>query len=290
MTRPFFTLLIFFLALADSVSANGKEWMKDIPDRTPLTEITIPGTHNAGALHEPYPGTAQCQSLTITQQLDAGVRFLDFRCRHLKDQFHIYHGPINQKLTFAKCLNDLENFLKTHPSETVIVSINGAHQPKDNTRSFTATLQSYLKPDAWWLRQNIPTLGEARGKLILLRRFSSDEKIGLDATHWKSKDLHKTDHLIIQDLYKPADANAKWKVIQKAFQSQEKGKLLLNFTSGYLSNGLGIPNIKRISTPINKNLTAYFNKAKKRPHGIVILDFITPRLAAAIYKTQAPHN
>jgi hypothetical protein len=40
-----------------------------------LSAITIPGTHDAGALYDPVyaPGTTKCQNLSISDQLIAGA-------------------------------------------------------------------------------------------------------------------------------------------------------------------------------------------------------------------------
>ena len=49
------TLLISLLAFLPlgkvEASAKGTEWMKELPDNTPLREMSIPGTHDSGALH-----------------------------------------------------------------------------------------------------------------------------------------------------------------------------------------------------------------------------------------------
>lgn len=183
------TLLLLSL---QSILAEEVPWMKAIPAKTPLSLLTIPGTHNSGALHEPLQGTAKCQSLNIEEQLFAGVRFLDIRCRHQRNKFHIYHVPIDQKLSFTECLKSIENYLANHPSETVIVSIKEEHRAAKTTRSFLQTFERYLKPEHWWLFENISLLSEARGKIIRLRRFTSRKTLGIPATNWQCKERHET--------------------------------------------------------------------------------------------------
>jgi 1-phosphatidylinositol phosphodiesterase len=280
--------LLALLSTSPPLMAGGPDWMAGLPDRTPITRITIPGTHNSAALHEPLPSTAACQSLTIPGQLEAGVRFLDLRCRHLNDRFHIFHGPVDQRTSFHDCLTALKTFLKAHPTETVIVSINRAHKTTNATRSFTATFETYLTPGDWWIRNELRTLGEARGKIILLRRFASEKHLGISATNWRSQARHATRQLVIQDLYGPGSVAAKWTAVSAAFNIKEPDKLHLNFTSGYLRNGLGIPNIRAISGPMHRHLTAYLAKAPHRPHGVVILDFATPDLTEAIFRLNFP--
>ena len=44
-------------------------WMSQLSDRVSLASLNIPGTHNSAALQEPFPKTAKCQTLSITEQL-----------------------------------------------------------------------------------------------------------------------------------------------------------------------------------------------------------------------------
>ncbi len=109
-----------------------------------ISRLSIPGTHNSGATIEKLSGTAKCQNLTIGQQLDAGVRFLDIRCRHTNDGFTIYHGSVNQNLRFTEVLDVTLGFLTANPGETVIMSVKEAHKSENNTRGFEATFDSYV--------------------------------------------------------------------------------------------------------------------------------------------------
>ena len=290
MKSLFFVVFCLLLCVLGSGQALGGEpahWMKGLPDDTSLCELAIPGTHNTAALYEPLDGTARCQSLTISEQLKIGVRFLDLRCRHVQDEFHLYHGIINQKLTFAACLVELEKFLTAHPSETIIVSINETSGAKENTRSFPDTFKESIKNKNWWLKEKLPKLGEARGKLILLRRFKSKIALGIPATNWRSNQLHQTKQLIIQDYFSPKNADEKWKAVENAFKVKNQAKLKLNFCSGYLKGKFGLPNILKISNPVNKKLGNYLPKVKHFDGSIVILDFVTPELANAILRLNA---
>ena len=83
------------------------DWMAGAADARLLSELSIPGTHDSGAQYEPYPGLSKNQDLTIAQQLAAGVRYLDIRCRNVDDRFSIYHGSIDQGQTFDDVLATL---------------------------------------------------------------------------------------------------------------------------------------------------------------------------------------
>jgi 1-phosphatidylinositol phosphodiesterase len=146
-----------------SLSLNN--WMGMLPDQTSISGISIPGTHDSGATKEPISGTAKCQDLSIADQLNAGVRYLDIRCRHIDNGFAIHHGAIYQNLNFNDVITACLNFLNSHPTETIIMSVKEEHTPSNNTRTFEQTFDSYVQQNAskWALENNVPTLGSIRG-------------------------------------------------------------------------------------------------------------------------------
>lgn len=94
--------------------------------------------------------SGQCQNLTITGQLEAGVRGLDLRYRYDDGAFHIYHGDAqeglagvvqvcycydehNQRLTLEKCFKEVSAFLQKHPSEFVLISVSNEGGNYDQT-------------------------------------------------------------------------------------------------------------------------------------------------------------
>ena len=284
-------LNILLLSMVTNVGfAVQADWMSKIPDKESLAAINIPGTHNSGATREPILGTAKCQSMTLREQLEAGTRFFDIRCRHSKNQFEIYHGLVSQNLTFTDVVKAFKTHLQNHPSETIVVSIKQEYKPTQNSHSFTQTLQHYIdQAEAiWYLKESIPSLGTVRGKIVLLRRFASQKPFGIPATDWKSNGFHKAEKIFIQDRYSLPDANTKWNIIKQAFLFSTKEKsnlqLHLHYTSGYTKTRFGLPDILSISTSINQQLINYFKTASHNRHGFIIVDFMTPELAKSIYQ------
>src|SRR3954471_12390805 len=121
--RSVVVLGLIALAACSSEPAGDTDWMASLADATSLAALTIPGTHDAGAIHEPAAGIAKTQTLTFAEQLDAGIRYFDVRCRNFDDQFLIYHGSIDQDQTFDDVVGTMVGFLAAHPSETLVVSI-----------------------------------------------------------------------------------------------------------------------------------------------------------------------
>ena len=72
--------------------------MTALRDDLRLSELSIPGTHESMARF----GTdyAECQSMTLADQLQSGIRVLDIRCAVAKPIFQIYHGIAYQHASF----------------------------------------------------------------------------------------------------------------------------------------------------------------------------------------------
>ena len=88
-------------ATEDSTTTASHAFMAELPNEAPLSALVLPGTHDSGATVDMVlPGTAKCQSLTIGEQLSIGVRFFDIRLRRVEGSLHVYHGEVDQKLSF----------------------------------------------------------------------------------------------------------------------------------------------------------------------------------------------
>lgn len=280
-----------------SPTYNLKNWMGAIGNNTIISRITIPGTHDSGALHESIRGTAKCQSLTIAQQLDAGVRFLDVRCRHYNNTFEIHHGSVYQKINFDNVLNACWTFLQKNPTETIIMSVKDEHTASGNNRSYEQTFNSYVnkKRSGWYLGGGLPKLGDVRGKIVLLRRFAKNSgTLGIAASNWPdntSFTISGNNNVVIrvQDQYKVSNNTNKWNAVTTRFNQSvvDNGNTLyLNYTSGYKPLIFGIPSITSTSNTINPRVTSYFSSHTSGRYGIVIGDFATASRNGLIVATN----
>jgi len=270
--------------------------MSSIDDELLLSDLSIPGTHESAALHEPIAGTAKCQNLPLDEQLAAGVRYFDIRTRHLDDAFSIFHGPISELLSFDDVLATFSGFLDAHMSEAVIMSIKEESEPGNDTRSFEDTFASYVAkdPDRWYLGASVPTLGDVRGKIVLLRRFAATTSpLGLDASGWADDTtftLTTAATLRVQDAYQVSDDSAKWMAIGSLLTEAAMpvpSTLYLNYTSGYQTHS-GLPNTPDVANTINQQLDAFLaDPANAHVHlGVLAMDLVSDSRVAAVAATN----
>ena len=177
------------LAISFSVRQDPATWMSQVPDNLLLSQLTIPGTHDSASLFENATslGFAKTQDLNLADQLNLGVRFFDIR---LNKNLDVYHGPVFQHLTFSQVMSTCADFLRTNPSETILMLIN-ASDPGTNNKNpdaFARAVSNAMNGagGVWSLGNKIPTLGDVRGTIQLLRRYpaGSTTPLGIDVTDW----------------------------------------------------------------------------------------------------------
>ncbi|MGC0417522.1 phosphatidylinositol-specific phospholipase C [Embleya sp. AB8] len=115
-------------------------------------------------------GFAKCQSHGLETQLVMGNRFLDIRCRSLGDSFAVHHGEVYQKMMFGDVLNICRGFLHAHPRETILMRISRTKSDADAAEFRRVFERAYLDHNAslFHVSSTIPTLGQVRGKIVLM--------------------------------------------------------------------------------------------------------------------------
>lgn len=176
-------------------------WMSFIPDDTPLTDLNIPGAHDAGTV-SPTLGTvldivakgmeakyAQCQQLFYDDLLNAGIRCVDLRCNIESLLSREGDSPlINHSVYCADrdgtnlSMNDIwhytEDFLNKNKRETVIWRIT--RQQLISVADAQNIYEYFEKlvrdnPSKFYIGDHVPTLGEVRGKIVILSDLSRAE-------------------------------------------------------------------------------------------------------------------
>ncbi|MET9489900.1 phosphatidylinositol-specific phospholipase C [Nocardia sp. NPDC006630] len=185
-------------------------WMGALPDSTSLLRLTIPGTHDScctNALH----GTpwAQTQNWALADQFQQGIRFLDMRLNglqdHTSDSFGVYHSAAYQGITFDGVLDACRNFLARNPGEVIVMRVKKEDgTDNDVGGNFEQIFDGYLDVKGYrplfWIGDHVPTLGEARGRIVLIAQFGNQ----LPALQWPSGDNGNlsNNYFCLQDHYK----------------------------------------------------------------------------------------
>ena len=151
------------------------DWMRNLPGSLALKDISIPGTHDTMSF---YGGDAvQTQSMSLDNQLLAGIRMLDIRCRRIDNKFAIHHGFVYQHANFDDVLQSVTRFLAANPSETVMMRVGEEYNAANTNLSFAEIFMNYAN-DArysqyfWRGNSSNVALKEVRGKIVLMRNFS----------------------------------------------------------------------------------------------------------------------
>lgn len=79
--------------------------------------------------------------------------------------------PWSDALELDAVLTQLYSFLIKHLSETILFVVK--QEGSGDIALFQKTLQQYIarNSEMWLLTDQVPTLGEARGKIVLFRRY-----------------------------------------------------------------------------------------------------------------------
>lgn len=192
---------------------DGPCWMKYVDNSKFLDELSIPGTHDSGTCSvdndtEPQSSQAKCQQDYIPTQLLEGIRYFDIRLGKNDENGDpgIDHGacyPLKKDGNFmhlSDVIGYFNTFLSENPTEALIMFVsrgNGEATNESLTTAFGKVLDE--NPDLFYTSSRIPTLGEVRGKIVLLRRFGlagnsvSSHTWGLDLTQWDDKIAAHTD-------------------------------------------------------------------------------------------------
>lgn len=182
------------------------EWMKSYNDDTQLIHMNIPGTHdsatwnysqatqdsllgitNLNQVAVPVPEAFRCQELSLINMLNRGIRAIDLRYAFDPTNTTIifYHSEalLSEIATLDDVLFGFYKWLDDHPSETLFLSL----QYEGSTAKFASndaalqlklynTLTSPAARKYFVQKKNeLGTLGEARGKITLMRRFDLDQ-------------------------------------------------------------------------------------------------------------------
>lgn len=290
--------------------AGSADWMAKLDDGMPLSEVVLPGTHDSATKNVQLAFITKCQALSVGEQLEAGFRYLDIRLSASGDRFKLMHGftncttsgwPWAGALYLEDVLSDCYTFLLAHPTETIVFAVKHEHG-SETPEQFQALLNAYIQknPDAWLLTDSIPTVGEARGRLVLLRHYETpsepDPTLGIKC-YWDKQDKHDdvskniavhdegTYTLHVQDRYKYG-VKDKLNAFREGLKNGKTGPdaVSIHFLSTSGTAAYGHP------YSYAKKLNAELLTGNDRLNGWIVTDFASAKLAQRIYETNFKQN
>lgn len=289
-------------------------WMRDIPDNARVASLSIPGTHNSCSIGG-ILGFTKTQELDLSDQLDAGIRFLDIRLSHYQDNLYVHHDVVHMGKCYADVLEVCSDFLKRNPSETILLSIKDEGR-RDRILGRFAPSRVFGKsrgdPMSWVVRSdsfedafkartwehvedpslfyNLPspipsggpvnvnltsrtTLGDVRGRIILLRRFEAGQDVGFDLTYWRENmRFRSTKGLVyaVEDHWWDPGGDDKYNFITTHIEEAKRRDpkdLYITFASAVNLSA------RSYSKTINPRLSDYLAGSSPGRVGIVAMDY-----------------
>jgi hypothetical protein len=156
-------------------------WMGALPDHLKLSEISMPGSHDAGVYREastltgvlPIPKSrTSCQDRSVLEQCEAGSRFFDVRLKVTGNSIRAHHTTARQGAvgeSWDSTLESVAAFLDAHQSECVILRLTkpvGGVTDKIIEQLLQSSLRHRLYKSASLTNFADTTLEELRGKAI----------------------------------------------------------------------------------------------------------------------------
>lgn len=218
---------------------NGNNWITPLDDNIYVSQLSIPGTHDAATGDGTTFSIGKTQDRTLDQQFEMGIRCFDLRpavsASGLGDDISIYHGAVQTTYTWDNIMERFKYYLQTNPGEFIIIimrhedegdgldtrdrwgdmMLEKLQEIKNTINSSTGeSFTVDFRPDL--------TVGDMRGKILFLCRdwtpYADSPTVG-GYTGWSHSpagaevniygvESNTTGKLNIQDCYAPTEDGA----------------------------------------------------------------------------------
>ena len=278
---------LFMLAAMQTAWADGRNWMASLPDNVYITQLSIPGAHDAATSTCSSLTGAKTQTYTVSEQWERGVRVFDLRPTDENANGPIYHGSgilrASTGTTLRAELGNLKTKLAANPTEFAIVIIrNENNSGQDNGKwkeVIKPILDSYNDVLTEWHRDL--TLGDVRGKIIVFARDEVAETKAAKVGGWPDNTNYGTIllnddgafHLILQDYYDNVNTDTKKNYIgtmlDESMTIHCPNRLYINHASGVKSLSPST-----VAKATNKYICDYLDAHPNiGPTGIIMMDY-----------------
>eukprot|EP00923_Selenidium_pygospionis_P060771 GHVN01106779.1.p1 GENE.GHVN01106779.1~~GHVN01106779.1.p1 ORF type:complete len:439 (+),score=54.65 GHVN01106779.1:72-1319(+) len=265
------------------------KWMSHIPDDRFLSRVTIPGTHNTMSFTA--DGLANhwvwCQAFDLWTQLDMGVRFLDIRCRHFEGSMSVHHGKYYLGTGLGGVYNTVHEWLKAHPTETVIMSLQHEMQESDKGEDWVQKFidhmeENFMNKPLVWRECRVPKMGEVRGKITVIVNYPC----------YPTEQLSWGQHLKVENDWSPGSNEVKFEKVKKnieealAVDPKDTETWYLTMCS-YSDNEFPCNTADRMNNCLLPYLHSLYGKGKEQGAGIIAVDYPGYQLINAIVSVSS---
>lgn len=305
--RKLFAMAMLCTLASGTLFAQNSSWMSGVGDNTFVSQMSIPGVHDAGTGHgfTTLYGIigdqfARTQDKTLTQMWNSGIRCFDLRPAVDGNDLRICHGYVSTNLMFSTAISTLCGLLDQYPTETAIIVIRHESEGDSGSGNWNTLVKNRLSgsPANSHVINFNPKLkmGDVRGKLIVLCRNAYDSNpIGGFVYNWgESADFSQQQNgyirgigtqgpVYIQDFYNVSASGAsatKTASIQRLMQfscteNKNAGIWVINHTSGYTKTFLGIvtSNGYRDNAQTQNQVAINYLNGHPGSAGIVVMDY-----------------
>ena len=291
------------------ITANS--WMTAIDDDTKIAMLTIPGTHDAATSTCAGPG--KCQTLTISGQLEHGVRAFDLRPTMDDNSTlgNIYHSILDTGVSMGDAMEYFDSFLKTHPGEGIIVIMRYESErqflsPSIAEDNYKTAMKNFLWNNRIYQSRMAAfnksmTMKDLRGKILIISRndLSPVSTFETAYTQWSHSNsvgealqIYGTGGLgriYVQDMYSAekngnsseADFLAKKKElvcklldITVPFREYDQNNWVINYCSGYAGSSFASDSYAKNAASTNPAALEHIKAhTGKGFTGIVMMDY-----------------
>lgn len=212
-----------------STSTVGNNWITPLDDNIYVSQISIPGTHDAATGDGTTFRLGKTQELTLDQQFEIGIRAFDLRPAVRNNDLILCHGVVATTFAWDQVMERFKYYLSEHPGEFIIALIRHEDEYDRNNANWGSIMQGKLeslkaetnpKTNESYTADFKPdlTVGELRGKILFLCRdwtkYNNDGPVVGGYTGWShspsgsevsiySRTVNGT--MNIQDCYAPSE-------------------------------------------------------------------------------------
>ncbi|XP_057333637.1 1-phosphatidylinositol phosphodiesterase-like [Microplitis mediator] len=187
---------------------DNSKFISKLPDSTLIRNLALIGSYQSASVRPiKYLRT---ENLTITEQLEAGLRVLDVHFRLVDEKFKLYYGPTYLSYTFDDILSEINEFMIQNPRELIIMLMKVEFDHLLTEFKECNVLENYIKI---WQRRGLSLIG----KWSLLEDYIGEHRGHVLLSHVDRNNFDDcTTYLpcVVQNNWDVTDVEKKWRLIE----------------------------------------------------------------------------